>query len=663
MRKLTVDEILLKISRSEHFETVSIDDSFYLKIDEYTPFACFAIHNGHAMRASLLDNCLLDDYERWYEEDPRTADFIESMPIVIKVLDSRYEYDLNREISEAVYETAWGKKVWKHPLSENEKQISLHKYQNFYIVIHALIEKLESRFNNALVFDIHSYNFKRINRETPVFNFGSTLINKKQYGSTINHWLKELGKIKLPDIEIKVAENDVFKEGYMAECLYAKHKNILVFSTEIKKVFCNEDTGEEYPFIIDSLSKQLKKAIVSTSASFARKNTPLTVVKSNSLLSSELNKNILNLDKKLFKLATTFEILGHVNPVNIEQAKKDFLKNKFRVNPQFKYRQLAINPFEFKRKIYDLPVEQIHDISLRTMYQDVIDSYADKINLIASIGTDEFLYNSLRYFGEPSKSDIKNAEFLLHTSSRIDGYLPGELNATRVKEFFTQVIAKYGFTCKIEITNQVISKVVILNNKKTIRIRKDAIFSEKSMKALSEHEIGVHMVTSVNSRLQPLQIFRLGLPVNTHTQEGLAILSEHLSGNMDIARLKILALRVLAINKLMQGESFSNTFSFLMDTGELTEIQAFYLTARIYRGGGFTKDYLYLRGFRDILKLYNEKVNLENLLVGKTSVKYLATINELIERKLILPPKYKTWSFLNPVEPNPVVNYILEGLT
>lgn len=99
----------------------------------------------------------------------------------------------------------------------------------------------------------------------------------------------------------------------------------------------------------------------------------------------------------------------YINPVNIEQAKKDFFKSKFRTNPHFYYRQLSLDPFVFKRKLYQLKVEDISDVSIRMLYQSVIDSYADKIEIMNSIGTERFLYNSLRYFGEPNKRDVQNA--------------------------------------------------------------------------------------------------------------------------------------------------------------------------------------------------------------------------------------------------------------
>ena len=38
-----------------------------------------------------------------------------------------------------------------------------------------------------------------------------------------------------------------------------------------------------------------------------------------------------------------------------------------------------------------------------------------------------------------------------------------------------------------------------------------------------EHEIGVHMLTTMNAANNKLKIFSVGLPVNTRTGEGMAV--------------------------------------------------------------------------------------------------------------------------------------------
>lgn len=660
---LSVDDIISGINAGLTFETLSACGSFYVKIEEYVPYACLAIHNGHRLRPGLKELCRLSDHERWQEEDPNTMDMISSLPIVISAMDSRYEYDLNRSPEHAIYSTAWGKEVWKQPLSEKQKKESLYKHSEFFRIIHSLITFLENKYRALLVFDIHSFNYRRLEKEAPVFNLGTELLDREANRKFIDHWLGQLRKFNLPNIEVTVAENDVFKgNGYLLSYITENFNNTLVLATEVKKIYCDEESGDTYPLIIEKLSGHFKKGILNTAAYFTRHNTSMVFHKNSGLLSSELEKDLLKIDKRLFRVARTFEILNHVNPVNIDQARKDFFRSKYKRNPVFRYKQLAINPFEFKRQLYDIPVEDIHDISIRLLYQDVIDSYADKVDIISSIGTEKFLYNSLRYFGEPGINDVANAHYIMHCSASADDPEILNLDSRAVADYFRSEVEKYGFECKLEITRNIIAKVLILNTRKTIRIRKDAMFSDKSLHALTEHEVGVHMLTTINARLHPLSIFRLGTPVNTRTQEGLAILSEYLSGNMSVKRLQILALRVIVIDMMLRGYDFGQAFHAIMDMTDMSETQAFYIVARIFRGGGFTKDYLYMSGFRDVLNYYRQKKDLINLLVGKTSLEYHGLITEMIDRKLILAPRFKTRAFINPVTPNPIIEYILRGL-
>jgi len=143
MQRLRVDQIITKIQNEETFHAVSDDYSFTLKIDKYVHYACAAIHDGHQFRKNLWENCLHSEYDRWYEEDPETKTMVISHPILIAGCDSRFEYDLNRDPDNAIFDTAWGKELWKNPLSESEKEKSLQKHTNFYKVVHALISKLE----------------------------------------------------------------------------------------------------------------------------------------------------------------------------------------------------------------------------------------------------------------------------------------------------------------------------------------------------------------------------------------------------------------------------------------------------------------------------------------------------------------------------------------
>ena len=107
MLRLSITEMISKIGNEEPFYAVSDDYSFTLKIEEYTYFLCGAVHDGHQFRKELWEHCLHTAYERWYEEDPCTRQMVQSNPMVIAGMDSRFEYDLNRAPETAIYEDAY----------------------------------------------------------------------------------------------------------------------------------------------------------------------------------------------------------------------------------------------------------------------------------------------------------------------------------------------------------------------------------------------------------------------------------------------------------------------------------------------------------------------------------------------------------------------------
>ena len=130
VEELSIKEIINRIKNYDSFEAVPPDHSFHIKIRDYVPFVCAAIHAGGNLRENLKDKIIHSDYERWYEEDPFTDSFISSMPLTIVGKDSRFEYDLNRSPEKCVYNDAWGKQVWKKPLSKSLKKESLSKHSN-----------------------------------------------------------------------------------------------------------------------------------------------------------------------------------------------------------------------------------------------------------------------------------------------------------------------------------------------------------------------------------------------------------------------------------------------------------------------------------------------------------------------------------------------------
>ena len=263
MIELGIDECMEALREGKTFHASVNDGAFFIKIEAYTNFVCTAIHNGHRLRAGLLEKCALSAAERLREEDPYTADIAANMPLTVVANDSRYEYDLNRPPETCVYEEAWGQVVWCEPLSAAEKAASLAKHTAFYTVLGVLYEQLESLHPLVQVFDVHSYNYRRPGMgDVPLFNIGTEQLDTKRWQAVINQWVERLGRISLPGIEVRAAINEVFYgRGYQTTFAGERCRNTLVLPTELKKAFMDELSGAPRLDVLETLHKEFEQAI------------------------------------------------------------------------------------------------------------------------------------------------------------------------------------------------------------------------------------------------------------------------------------------------------------------------------------------------------------------------------------------------------------------
>ena len=263
MSTLSEQAIIEKINQREHFQATIDGGAFSINIEKYQPALCAAIHNGGNFRSSLTDNCLLSQAERYYEEDPYTGSFINQQAITLIAHDSRYEYDLNRHYDECVYETAWGKEIWKQALSTEEVAISKEKHAQFFRIVSVVVEALAKDFGFCVVYDMHSYNYRRHERtDLPVFNLGTTSVKSEKWRPIIDSWLAALKAIKVEGADITAAENDIFYgKGNLAAHCHGLYDDVLVLATEVKKVFMDELSGEADTTVLPSMQKVFNQTV------------------------------------------------------------------------------------------------------------------------------------------------------------------------------------------------------------------------------------------------------------------------------------------------------------------------------------------------------------------------------------------------------------------
>ncbi|WP_417819845.1 flavohemoglobin expression-modulating QEGLA motif protein [Terasakiella sp.] len=665
MQSTKAEDIIARLHKGESLEACETGGAYEIAFDPQFPYICAAIHNGHRFASELRPLCLLDEAERLYEEDPHTGDLISGYPNRIIAFDSRYEYDLNRNELDCIYQTAWGKKIWSRELPEELSHRSIEKHRAFYKVFDAAVQALIKKHGFCVVYDVHSYNGERKGgTAAPSFNIGTAQIDMRKHRSNVNFMLRQLDRISITGETVRAAHDEVFLgQGYLATRVRELSSKALCLPIEIRKFYCEEQTATLYPQIFNELKDGFTKVIVEHAAFFANKRTEKSTVHRHDMLSSQIEPVTRQVDRDLFRIAKSMETLLYVNPINIDQERKRFFARKERYEPVFKYRKLDIDPFLVKEKLFRLPIEEISDVTVQTLYRRAIDGLSTKVDLLSAIGSKGCLYNSLRYYGEPDRADLDNARFLLHAPELKDEIEDRDfVSDMAVAELLQKEIDYYTLDAPVKLSSRLVAGAMVDNANFRVLVKRGSHMTRKAAQALKHHEVGVHLLTSANARQQPLSLFRLGLPGSTETQEGIAVLAEYLSGNMSLKRLKVLALRVIAVRYLLDGHSFERTYSMLMEEYPEMDDHIFMTVVRVFRGGGFTKDYLYLRGLAKAYFYWQSGKSWEPLLIGKSAFDDSERIQELIERSVIVRPERLPHAFTMKEVKNPIHDYLLSSL-
>ena len=136
-------------------------------------------------------------------------------------------------------------------------------------------------------------------------------------------------------------------------------------------------------------------------------------------------------------------------------------------------------------------------------------------------------------------------------------------------------------------------------------------------------------------------MFRTGLAGYEGVQEGLAVFAEYLVGGMTTGRLRLIAARVVACAAMLEGASFQEIFHALVREYGFSEISAFNLTLRLYRGGGLAKDAIYLRGLLEVLDHLRNGGALDPFWMGKIAASHFGVMQELNSRGLLRAPEIR----------------------
>ncbi len=377
--------------------------------------------------------------------------------------------------------------------------------------------------------------------------------------------------------------------------------------------------------------------------------------------------SVFEIDENIHRLVRNLELLAFINPLNINQEKRKFFKEKFKYEPQFNYRKVRFDTYKLHRLFFSQRLKDIDDLRIRELYKDVVYQYSGMVQCIETIAEpgNRFYFNSLRFYGTPTDKMVENAKFILHheaTPTIQSALLESNISTYDAIEFFNEYKRLYGFDFGIKTSSAMSADAMVSNKDRMLILKKNNQFSQHQLNVLAHHEIGVHLVTTFNAADQPLKIFSNGFPNNVETQEGLAVFAEYMSGNLTVDRLRELAYRVIAADSLIKGNDFTETFNLIHNQYGLDREKAFNTVLRVHRGGGFTKDALYLSGLQKIYQRYKLGNDMEPLLLGKCSLEYEPVVEHLQKLGLVKQLTYPCKSFVVNHNSNKSVEWILENL-
>ncbi|PTE08675.1 flavohemoglobin expression-modulating QEGLA motif protein [Mesorhizobium helmanticense] len=373
---------------------------------------------------------------------------------------------------------------------------------------------------------------------------------------------------------------------------------------------------------------------------------------------------VVRADRAIDEVASTFDFLLAVTPINAEPAWLEFQAGAFERVPTLLYRPLEFEVAAQKRKLYSVSLDHLEDPLLTRLLSEKRQELDLQLSMLAARETPGFAELGRALYGSVEPGLAARARAILEKAPGVAAARQEGLGADAVAAAARDMIAGYraaypDFDASVEIRGDLPAGLLVSRNR--LLVSRDTNLPPERLTALLSHEIGVHLLTYFNGDAQGLAIFRNGLAGYEGMQEGLAVLAEYLVGGMTAARLRLIAARVVACQAMLNGATFEETFGILHRDFGLDERSAFNVVLRVYRGGGLAKDAIYLRGIVQVLDHLRHGGSLTPFWIGKISAAHFGAIQELNARGLLRAPRLEP-AFLSSDAARPRLKKAMAGI-
>jgi len=538
-------------------------------------------------------------------------------------------------------------------------------------LVHRLVEELSAHFGSFLIVEVwsgadcevadsvHAESGEPI-PPSPAFRISPRKRMVPQ--STLETLARSLGRVRVQKQSAQVVideQGGVQPPGLKPLVAPAEAKRLGCYQLglEVRPIYRDPATGQVYPAVLRRLRRGVGRALKQAFFTFAYAHTRIRPQHYYSLGRRSVVKAVWEVDRRLAQVDNSFDLLLQATPVNAEAAWYEFKRGRFDNPPVFHYRPVGVEPTLLKRQLYEVPIERIEDPTLAHIFREKQDELDRRISMLADVGTRRFLPGSLQVYGGVDRPLRDLAVELLDRIPPRSRDAPAgrQLDAKTFARRAEEEIGHYRrhhpeFAATVTVRDDLYSGLLV--SRGHLLVGRKAKVPAGRVDALLQHEVGTHLVTYYNGRAQPFRQLDCGLAGYDGLQEGLAVLSEYLVGGLSRPRVRLLAARVIAVEQLVGGASFVDTFRLLKDTHGFPRRIAYTITMRVYRGEGLTKDAVYLRGLLEIAEYLRGGGDIEPLFVGKIAADHIPLIRELQLRKVLdappLRPRYLNDSYTLP---------------
>ena len=341
------------------------------------------------------------------------------------------------------------------------------------------------------------------------------------------------------------------------------------------------------------------------------------------------------IDSQLSEIAARLDFLLHVTPVNAWTEWEDFRAAGFTREPRFHYRPLAFDPDFAKRSLFEIEIDRVEDPTIAYLLREKRHEIDRLITMLEDREKPNFMHESAALYGGVEPALLGEAKALLELSEPQSptAHVSADMFAVRAREELAHYEESWpSLESEVQVRSDVPGIMVVHGD---LMIGADVRVAAERVEPLINHEVGTHIVTAANGSAQSLKMLSVGLPGHEETQEGLAVFSEFVSGGLGIDRMRVLAGRVLAVHRLLEGRRFVQVFRELHEEHKFEPKAAWSVTMRVFRSGGLTKDAIYLRGLTRLLRYLSEGGSLDPLFVGKMALEHAPLVEELQWRRIL----------------------------